>query len=47
MVTIHEVVRGRQGKMVIEGMIIGINFTIEIGVGDLKDRIEAGQMTEV
>ena len=31
----------------IEGMIIGIMFTIGIGVEHLKDRIEVGQMIEV
>ena len=33
--------------IIIEEMIIGINFMIEIGVGHLKDRIEVGEMTEV
>ena len=47
MVTMHEVIRGMQGTMVIEGMIIGIDFIVEIGVGHLKDRIEAGEMMEV
>ena len=47
MVTTHKVIRGMQGIIVIEGMIIEIDFMIEIGVGHLKDRIEVGEMTEV
>ena len=43
----HEVIRGMQEIIVTEGMIIGIDFMIEIGVGHLKDRIEVGEMTEV
>ena len=30
--------------VIIEGMIIGIEFTTGIGVGHLKDRIEVGEM---
>ena len=33
--------------IIIEGMIKGIDFMIEIGVDHLKDRIEVGEMTEV
>ena len=33
--------------IIIEEMITGIDFTIEIGVGHLKDRIEVREMTEV
>ena len=33
--------------MIIEGMIIGIEFMIGIGVGHLKDRMEVGEMIEV
>ena len=48
MVTTHEVIRGMQEIIIIiEGMIIGIGFMIGIGVGQLKDRIEVGEMTEV
>ena len=48
MVITHEVARGMQGMIIIiEEMIIGIDFMIEIGVGYLKDRIEVGKMTEV
>ena len=47
MVTMHEVIRGMQETIVIEGMIIEINFMIEIGVDHLKDKIEVGEMTEV
>ena len=43
----HEIIRGMQGTIVIEGIIIGIDFMIEIGLGHLKDRIEALEMTEV
>ena len=45
--TMHEVIRGMQETIVIEGMIIEIDFMIEIGVGHLKDRIEVGEMAEV
>ena len=47
MVTMHEVIRGLQETIVIEGMIIEIDLMTEIGVGHLKDRIEVGEMTEV
>ena len=47
MVIMHEVIRGMQETIVIKGMIIEINFMIEIGVGHLKDRIGVGDMTEV
>ena len=48
MVTTHEVIRGMQEIIVIiEEMIIGIEFTIGIGVGHLRDRIEVGEMIEV
>ena len=48
MVTTHEVIRGMQEIIIIiEGMIIGIEFMIGIGVGYLKDRIEVGEMMEV
>ena len=47
MVTTHEVIRGMWEIIIIEGMIIGTDYTIEIGVGHLKDRIEVGEMTEV
>ena len=47
MVIMHEVIWGMQETIVIEGMIIGINIMIEIGVGHLKDRIDVGEMTEV
>ena len=47
MVTMNKVIRGMQGTIVIEGIMIEIDFIIEIGVGHLKDRIEVGEMTEV
>ena len=47
MVTMHEVMRGMEETIVIEGMIIEIDFMTEIGVGHLKYRIEVGEMTEV
>ena len=47
MVTTHEVIRGIQETIVIEGMIIETDFMTEIGVGHLKDRIDVGEMTEV
>ena len=47
MVIMQEEIRGMQETIVIEGMIIGIDFMIEIGVGHLKDRREIGEMTEV
>ena len=47
MITMHKVIRGMRGTIVIEGMIIGIDFMIEIGVGHLKDRIEVGEIIEV
>ena len=43
----HEVIRGMQETIIIEGMIIKTNFMTEIGVGHLKDRIAVGDMTEV
>ena len=47
-VTMHEVIRGMQEKIaIIEGMIIGIKFTIGIGVEHLKDRIGVGEMIEM
>ena len=33
--------------VIIEGMIIGIEITVGIGVGHLRDRIEIGEMIEV
>ena len=33
--------------IIIEEMIIGIDFMIEIGGGHLNDRIEVGEVTEV
>ena len=47
MVTTHEVIRGMQEIIIIEGMTIGIEFIIGIGVGHLRDRIEVGEMIEV
>ena len=44
--TMHEVIRGMQETIAIEGMIIEIDFMIEIGAGHLKDIIEVGEMTE-
>ena len=48
MVTTHEVIRG-MGEIIviIEGMIIGIKFMTGIGIGNLRDRIEVGEMIEV
>ena len=43
----HETIRGIQETIVIEGIIIEIDYMTEIGVGHLKDRIEVGEMTEV
>ena len=39
----HEVIRGMQETIIIEGMIIETNFMTEIGVGHLKDRIAVGE----
>ena len=48
MVATHEVIRGMWEIIaIIEGMIIGIEFTIGIGVEHLRDRIEVGEMIEV
>ena len=48
MVAMHEAIRGMQEIIIIiEGMIIEIEFMIGIGVGHLKDRIEVGEMIEV
>ena len=47
MVIMCEVIRGMWGTIVIEGMIIRIDFMIEIRVGHMKDRIEAGEIIEV
>ena len=48
MVITLEVVRGMQEIIIIiEEMIIGIEFMIGIGVGHLRDRIEVGEIIEV
>ena len=47
-VTKHEVIGCMAEIMVIiEGMIIGIEFMTGIGVGHLRDRIEVGEMIGV
>ena len=48
MVTTCKVIRG-MGEIIviIEGIIIGIEFTTGIGIGHLRDRIEVGEMIEV
>ena len=47
-VTMHEVIRDMGEIMVIiEGMIIWIEFMTGIGVGHLRDRIEVGEMIGV
>ena len=48
MVTTCKVIRDMGEIMVIiQGMIIGIEFMTGIGVGHLRDRIEVGEMKEV
>ena len=48
MVTMHQVIRGMQEIIIIiEGMIIGIEFMIGIGVGHLRDQMEVREMIEV
>ena len=47
MVTIHEVIKGMDGTAIMEEAVVESNLIIEVGVGQLKDRIETGGMIEV
>ena len=47
MAIMHELIRGLEDTTIMEEVVIGIKLIIEEGVGDLKGRIEVGEITEV